>query len=297
MFKDPAARLVSPFFLILAGLCFLLPFAGVSCNTTTARTFIDSFPGAAQSLGGQGSGGPSARQVDACLNALGGFSFYTYNGVDLVAGSDPTVASPSSEPAACASLSSSASSSGVSTSPGASAHQVNVGVQPLFLVALAAILAGLLLGLFRYAARGLVVAVSAGAGIILLLVASSTLSSAVLDRLGAAISSGEGQAGGSAASLPPGIDLSSFFSVSLGLGLILAIVALAVVVLYNLVSFGVAVSGGGRRWPALAGGYGASAPGPPSWPPGGPPPMPPSPEGPGGPPPMPPPGPPPGSYG
>ena len=49
--KDPAPRLISPIFFILAGLCFLLPFAGVSCNTAALK----SGAGISQQLGGSSS--------------------------------------------------------------------------------------------------------------------------------------------------------------------------------------------------------------------------------------------------
>ena len=164
--KDPAPRLVSPLLFILAGLCFLLPFAGVSCNTTAVKPEIASL----SELGGATSAAEQ-RAENACLDGLNGFDLWTYTGLNLAAGSDPKVAA--SEPAACNNLSAAAGGT-VSTTP-SRASDVNVGVQPLILVAVAAMVLGLLLSLFRYAIRGLVVAVLAIGAIALLFLASTNL--------------------------------------------------------------------------------------------------------------------------
>ncbi len=279
--KDPAPRLVSPLLFILAGLCFLLPFAGVSCNTTAVKPEIASL----SELGGATSAAEQ-RAENACLDGLNGFDLWTYTGLNLAAGSDPKVAA--SEPAACNNLSAAAGGT-VSTTP-SRASDVNVGVQPLILVAVAAMVLGLLLSLFRYAIRGLVVAVLAIGAIALLFLASTNLDSEVTTKIQHSIAaSGAASAAGGIIS---GLDLSSFFTVSMGIGLILAMAALGVVALYNLVAQIVSLAGGGSRAaPALAtgGGWPAPGPAPPQW---GAPPPPPAWPPPGGYPPPPPPPPP-----
>jgi lysylphosphatidylglycerol synthetase-like protein (DUF2156 family) len=246
--RDPAPRAVSPILFILAGLCFLLPFTGVSCNTGTARSEVTALSALAQQSGGAGSGF-DARAMNSCLDSLTGYNLWTYSGANLVVGSKPDVATRA--PAGCDKLSS--ESGGAPTTPAANPDAVALGVQPLLVAALAAMLLGLVLSLFRYALRGLAVAASAVAAIILLLVANGSVGSQAMDKVRDLISNAAGSAGGAGAFLQ-GVDLSSFFSVTMGIGLILAIVALAVCAAYNLAAeLTGLIAGRLRTAPAAAG--------------------------------------------
>lgn len=240
--KEPVRRVVSPIFFILAGLCFLLPFAGVSCNTAALR----SEASIGQELGGSASS--SSQALNACLDGLSNVNLVTYSGVNLVAGSSPTVVT--AVPPSCSAFSQ-ANGGSVSTSPGAGS-QANLGIQWLLLIALAAMLAGLLLSLGRFALRGLAVAACAAGAIILLVVNQGQVSSEFLEKID--------QGSGSAALL------NGYFNVTMGIGAILAIVALAIAVLYNLAAeLAPLVAAGSRAAPvaAPATAYGVPPPAPP----------------------------------
>ena len=155
--KEPAPRIVSPVLLVLAGLCFLLPFAGVSCNTSAVTAELGSLSSISQQLGGQGSVSMPAG-LSGCITSLNNYNLATYSGLDLTTGSAPNAAG--SAPSGCSALTrEEGSSSSIPTS--ADAGQLGLGAQPLPLVALVAMLLGLLLSLTRFILRGLLVAVAA----------------------------------------------------------------------------------------------------------------------------------------
>src|ERR1035438_496321 len=248
--KDPAPRLISPIFFILAGLCFLLPFAGVSCNTAALK----SGAGISQQLGGSSSSDDQA--MISCLNSLGNVNIATYTGLNLVAGSSPTVITHL--PSGCSALNAEGgvSSSDTATAPG----QLDLGVQWLLLIALAAMLLGLLLSLRRFALRGLLVAAAAVGAIILLVVDQGQVSSAFVNKIA------QSSAGASADGALSGALLAAYFTVSVGIGCILAIVALALVALYNLAAeLAPLVAAGSRAGPlpSPVGPYGTPTPAPP----------------------------------
>jgi hypothetical protein len=224
--RDPAPRLVSPVLLILAGLCFLLPFAGVSCNTAPVKSEVGSL------LAGEGSL-ISDTVVGPCMDGLNGDNVATYTGLDLATGAAPGVTA--AEPAGCAALS---AANGGSTTTRLDGSRIGVGVQPLLLVALVAMLLGLLLSLTRFALRNLVVTAIAVAAIVLLAVNQAQIGSQILGRIT------QSAFGAVTESLPVhgtlGIatllqaEISGSFTVTAGIGFILALVALAVLALYNL---------------------------------------------------------------
>jgi hypothetical protein len=156
------------------------------------------------------------------------------------------------EPSGCSALTKEeGSSSSLPTS--ADANQIGLGVQPLLLVALVAMLLGLLLSLTRFAFRGLAVAAAAAVAIILLVVEQGQVGTQVLDKISQrALGS---VSGSSLPGIPAGLgtsslisaQMSAYFSVTVGIGFILAIVALAVVALYNLAVQLVPLVGGGTR--------------------------------------------------
>ncbi|MGD0834149.1 MAG: hypothetical protein ABSA40_06950 [Candidatus Dormibacteria bacterium] len=242
--KEPVRRVVSPIFFILAGLCFLLPFAGVSCNTAALR----SEASIGQELGGSASS--SSQALNACLDGLSNVNLVTYSGVNLVAGSSPTVVT--AVPPSCSAFSQ-ANGGSVSTSPGAGS-QANLGIQWLLLIALAAMLVGLLLSLGRFAVRGLAVAACAAVAVTLLLVNQAQVSSEFLAKL---------DQGSTSAAL-----FNNYFNVNVGIGAILAIVALALVILYELAAgLATLVAAGSRAGPVAAYPNGPGVP--PAPPPGG----------------------------
>jgi hypothetical protein len=263
--KEPAPRIVSPVLLVLAGLCFLLPFAGVSCNTTTATAELGSLSSISQELGGGASVSEPAG-LTGCLNSLDNHNFATYTGLDLTAGSAPSVAG--AEPSGCSALTKEeGSSSSLPTS--ADANQIGLGVQPLLLVALVAMLLSLLLSLTRFGFRGLAVAAAAAVAIILLVVEQGQVGTQLLDKisqraLGSVSGSGlPGIPAGLGTSSLISAQMSAYFSVTVGIGFILAIVALAVVALYNLaVQLVPLLSEGARAGAAVPNGV---FPAPPPW--------------------------------
>jgi hypothetical protein len=282
--RDLVAHLGSPLFLLLAGLCVLLPFASVSCNVSADQGLISS----ETSIGGTSSSGLSAAE-QPCLQSLSNWNWATYTGVNLLVGSTPNV--DLQTPSGCGYLSQEARTESPTTFDDG---VMNLGVQPAMWLLLALILAGLFFSLTRRVAG---VAIVCAAAAIAVLGQWAMESGAILSRMG-------------------GPNASEEFSVHLGIGALLCILALALAAL---------CAGSTTPWltglrqrltPAIAeprvtaafGDLGATwlppppPPGPPpwgapgSWPP--PPPPPPSPGPPplghpGSPPPPPPPGPPP----
>jgi hypothetical protein len=208
---ETGARRVTPGLFVLVVACFFLTFSGVSCNTIATKTAL-------QSLGG--SGGVSASQtavLDTCLIALKDVNVLTYSGWGLVTGRDPTIASL---PSAC--------DTGTSLNA-RDASQVNLGPQLLAILALVSAALGLLwavAGLFGIVrARGRAVAavlfgVASGAQ---LLLDQQRVHDLVLARI--AVSAG---------STVAGFRPASYFNVNPGIGLVIAVVLLAVAVLYNI---------------------------------------------------------------
>jgi hypothetical protein len=232
--KEPAPRIVSPVLLVLAGLCFLLPFAGVSCNTSSTKAELGSISSFSHAFGG-----PSSVSLPAglagCLSSLDNYNIATYTGLDLAAGSAPSAAGAA--PSGCSMLTTEEGSSS-SIPSSTDANQIGLGAQPLLLVALAAMLLGLLVSLARFALRGFAVAVIAAVAIILLVVENGQVSTQVLDKIShSVLNSVSGSlptAGTLGVSNLLQVDITNSFTVTVGVGFILAIVALAVVVLYNL---------------------------------------------------------------
>lgn len=209
LFGEPGARRVSPVLLLLVILSFFLVFAGVSCNPTTTRAAISSIDAT------QGVTGAQAAQVNACVNALGGTNILTYSGWQIAFGKNPVVGSV---PAAC----------NQNNAAGADTSSANIGPQLLAFLALISVFLALLtsmlgvLGLVTARSRSLVTAIfAAGAGGLLILDQFH-----VRDALLSKISSSEGTS-------IPGLDPVSLFNINVGIGLIVALVILAVTVVYN----------------------------------------------------------------
>ena len=230
LFGEPGARRVSPVLLLLVILSFFLVFAGVSCNPTTTRAAISSIDAT------QGVTGAQAAQVNACVNALGSANILTYSGWQIAFGKNPAVGSV---PAAC----------NQNNAAGADTSSANIGPQLLAFLALISVFLALLtsmlgvLGLVAARSRSLVTAIfAAGAGGLLILDHFH-----VRDALLSKISSSEGTS-------IPGLDPASLFNINAGIGLIVALVILAVAVVYNLAALIVDTGPGGSspsRFPTL----------------------------------------------
>jgi hypothetical protein len=235
-----ATRGASPILLVLAALCFLLPFVGVSCNTAAAQGALGP---ALTQLGGSGS---QSAQANECLQALTNRDLASYSGVNLAFGGNPST--PSNLPG-CDSGTGSTSSS---------PDQGNIGVQPLVLVAFILIVVGLLATLLRAPLRHLVAGGAALVAGVLILVDNSTVHTPIINKLS---SSGGSN---SLAQLGAG-SISAFFDVHAALGFTLVLVALVLAILVN--------AGGAAA--VLRPATGAAPPPPWDPPPGGPPGQPP----------------------
>jgi hypothetical protein len=206
-----ATRGVSPILFVLAALCFLLPFAAISCNTAAASS-------AASALGSLGGSSTSPAQ-SACLNQLSsGKDFVTYSGVNMVTGSDP-----SNDLSSCTQASSSSSSS----------DKGSIGVQPLLLIALILIVVGAVSAALRAPLRLFVAGGAALLAFILVLVNNSTAHNAISNKL---TSSGSGSSG-SLGSLGIG-SIDTFFNIHAALGVTLALIALGLAFAANAIAFG-----------------------------------------------------------
>jgi hypothetical protein len=207
---EPGARRVSPFLFVLVIVCFFLAFAGVSCNTDAAKTGLQAIGSAS------GVSAADTAAIDTCLDALKGKDVVNYSGWNLVFGRNPSIATL---PASC--------ETGTDVAANDVA-QVNIGPQLLAILGLVSVLLALLCALAGSAgpAKGRSRALAAiifGAGTGALLVLDHLH---VRDVLLAKIAA-------SAGSSVPGFNPTSYFSVNPGLGLVIAVIVLAVAVLYN----------------------------------------------------------------
>ncbi|MFZ0181212.1 MAG: hypothetical protein WAL84_15295 [Candidatus Dormiibacterota bacterium] len=208
---EPGARRISPLLLLLVILSFFLVFAGVSCNTETTRSTIGSIEAS------QGVSAAATAQVNACIDGLSGVNVLAYSGWQLAFGGNPWIGSV---PAACQ------QSGGLPTIDTSSA---NIGPQLPVMLALVSVALALVfaiagaLGLLAARTRAVITAVFAAAAGALLIVDQLH----VRDVLLAKIASSAGSSG------PGFLGITSLFSVNPGIGLVLALVILAVAVLYN----------------------------------------------------------------
>ena len=217
--QERQARRVSPVFFVAALVCFFFTFAGVSCNTASARAALQGVA----SLGGSSSGVNQA-QLDQCLSALENVNLISYSGFSLVFGSAPSVLT--SPPSGCPQNGSSSLPSSQSAVPTAGA--VGLGVQPLALSAFIAIALALVVGalgmfgLLRAPLRGAITTLLAMAGFITVLLEQSHLQGAISDKISTA-SAGAGAP----------FSIASFFNVNNGIAYVIALALLGVAALYN----------------------------------------------------------------
>lgn len=208
---EPGARRVSPFLFLLVILSFFLVFAGVSCNTATLRSTIGSIEAS------QGVSAAESAQESACIDALGGVNVLTYSGWQLAVGGNPGIGSV---PGVCK------QSGGL---PPIDTSSENIGPQLLVILALVSVALALVfaiagvLGLLTARARALITAIFGAASGALLIVDQIHVRDVLLAKIVSSAGSG-----------PPVLGIASLFTVNAGIGLVVALVILAIAVLYNL---------------------------------------------------------------
>jgi hypothetical protein len=233
-----ASRGASPIVLVLAALCFLLPFVGVSCNSSALQGVAGSVPGGS-------IGGP---ETSACLSAISNSDLYTYSGLNLVTGSAPSTAGI---PPSCSTTAGDSSTAG---------ETPTVGVQPLLVVVLVLILVGIIAALLRSPLR-YAVALGAALGAAILVIANnSVVHDAVRDRISALANKSSGS---------PNLGLQAlggvggFFNIHAAIGFTLVLLALFLAVAVNLAALLVGPVLRIAHAPPAAG----PPPEPPPWPP------------------------------
>jgi hypothetical protein len=227
-----ASRGASPILLVLAALCFLLPFVGVSCNTAAGGAALGS---ALSAAGGSGS----AAAANTCLQSLNGKDLATYSGVNLLTGGNPAT---STNIPGC----DTGSTAAASTSEG------GIGVQPLVLIAFLLILVGIAAAVLKPRLRSLVSGGAALVAGVLLIVDNATVHTQIVSKL----TQGSGDSSLSSLGISGAAD--QFFDIHAALGFFLVLVAL---ILAFLVNAAAAAMGSGLR---LSTAGGAADTGPPA---------------------------------
>ena len=212
-----ASRGASPVLLVLAALCFLLPFVGVSCNSSGLQGLAGALPG----------GSSGSAQSSACLAAISNTDLYTYSGLNLATGSAPSTAAL---PQSCSTTTGGTQSS--SETP-------TVGVQPLLILVLVLIVLGIAATILRSPLRYATALAAALAAAILVIVNNSVVHNAVSNKITdlANRSSGSSNLG-----LQGVGGVGSFFNIHAAIGFTLILIALLLAVVVNASGL-IAVSG------------------------------------------------------
>jgi hypothetical protein len=212
---ERSARGASPVLLVLAALCFLLPFVGVSCNTAAAEAAL----GGAFSQAGGSAGSGNAGAATSCLEALTGHDLATYSGLNLLTGSNPSVAT---------------SIAGCGTTPAAPSTEGGIGAQPLIVVAFLLILVGMVATIVRGPTRGYVAGGAALVAAVLIIFANSAVHTPIVNKLTAS-------AGGlSLSNLGSGaLGVANFLNIHPAIGFWLVPAALVLAVAANAVTIAV----------------------------------------------------------
>jgi hypothetical protein len=241
-----ASRSVSPVLLALAALCFLLPFIGVSCSSSSLQA-LGSLPG----------GSNQDAQTSNCLSAISNTDLYSYSGLNLATGSAPSTASI---PASCS------TAAGGNTK---ASQAPTVGVQPLLVVVLVLIIVGIAATALRAPLRAGVAGAAALVAAILVIASNATSHDAIRDRISALAnqSSGSSNLGLQAAG-----GVGGFFNIHAAIGFTLILLALFLAVAVNVVGL---IAGSGLRLTPAAD-RGAPPADPPAWRPDPPPAPPPA---------------------
>ncbi|MBJ7609924.1 MAG: hypothetical protein JF887_10925 [Candidatus Dormibacteraeota bacterium] len=248
-------RGASPILLLLAALCFLLPFVGVSCNTAAAGAAI----GSVGSIGGS-SGSNNAGASAACLQALNGRDLFAYSGVNLITGSNPSV---DTNIPGCPSSSSPSSGAADSQPP-----PQGIGVQPLLVIALVLIAVGIVATVLRAPLRAIVAGAAALLALVMVLANNSAVHGTIVAKLNAS-------GGGALSSTGFSGALDSFINIHPAIGFTLILLALVMAIVVNGAAL---LLGSGLRLTGAVAGAAPTSPGmaPPAPPPGPPPARPPS---------------------
>lgn len=226
-----ASRGASPILLVLAALCFLLPFVGVSCNSSSLQGLAGSLPG----------GSASNTQSAACLSAISNTDLYTYSGVNLATGSAPSTATL---PQSC------------STTAGGtqnSSETPTVGVQPLLILVLVLIVLGIAATILRSPLRYATALAAALAAAILVIVNNSVTHNAVSDKITELANKSSGS---STLGLQGVGGVGSFFNIHAAIGVTLILIALLLTVVVNAAGL---IAGSGLRMAHAPPGTGAPA--------------------------------------
>jgi hypothetical protein len=199
-----SVRGISPSLLVIAALCFLLPFVGVSCNAGATRAALGN---ALSQIGG--AAGPAVIQ---CEQSLSSDDLVSVTGVDLLTGSSPSVLSnlPGCQ----------------TTFPSQSGLIPGFGVHALLMIALILILAGILAVLLRARWRSPVAGGAALIAAALIVINNLSVQSSILDSIQQA-----------SAALPPAAestpDMGSVLNVHAAVGFWLAVGALILTIGVN----------------------------------------------------------------
>jgi hypothetical protein len=209
---ETSARAVSPVLLALAALCFLLPFVGVSCNTTAAEAAL----GSAFSQAGGSAGSGNAGAATSCLEALSGHDLASYSGLNLLTGSNPSVAT---------------SIAGCGTTSATPSAEAGIGTQPLIVVAFLLIVVGMVATILRGPPRGYAAGGAALVAAVLIILATSAVHTPIVNKLTAS-------AGGlSLSNLGSGaLGVASFLNIHPAIGFWLVLAALVLAVVANAVT-------------------------------------------------------------
>ena len=257
---DRATRGASPILLVLAALCFLLPFIGVSCNTSAASAAIGSLG----SIGGSTNSSAAAVSA-ACLQALNGYDFYNYSGLSMVTGSEPTA---QVNVPGCPTTSSSTPTSPLAVSPSAQAPPLGIGVQPVMVAALVLVVVGILGGAVRGRAGRFAAGGAALLAAVLVVVNNSTAHAAIVSKLDSSSA-----ANGSLQSAGLGSAIDAFFNIHAALGFTLILIALGLTVVANAAALMIGSRPLSAAWPRggapPAGGFPPGPEFPPPLPPAG----------------------------
>jgi hypothetical protein len=196
-------RGISPSLLVIAALCFLLPFVGVSCNAAAVGTLQNSL----SQIGV--TAGPAVIQ---CEQSLSGQDLISITGVNLLTGSSPSLLG---------------NLPGCQTDyPSQSGLLPGFGVQPLLIIALILVVTGILAALRRSRRRSLVAGGAALISAALIVINNLSVQGGILDGFQQA-----------RVDLPPAArsipDIGSIFSVHAAVGFWLAVGALLLAVAVN----------------------------------------------------------------
>jgi hypothetical protein len=214
-----ATRGASPILLVLAALCFLLPFVGVSCNSTALQGLAGSLP----------SGTTGSGQTSSCLSTISNTDLYSYSGLNLATGSAPSTATI---PPSCSTTTGGTSST--SETP-------TVGVQPLLIAALVLIVVGILATVLRSPMRYAVALAAALVAAILVIANNSAAHNAVSDRITALVNKSSGSTNVNLQGLG---GVGSFFNIHAAIGFTLILIALFLTIVVNAVGL---MAGSGLR--------------------------------------------------